>query len=427
MHMTKRDFLLSAAASLTACGPRSETSETPIFPPAYAPIREVMSAEIVSNHFPGSVWLVAKGDQVVVDAAGVSAIGSSFPMRPNTIFRIASMTKAITATAVMMLIEERKLTLEESADRLLPELANRRVLRTLNSQIDDTVPANRPISIRDLMNFTFGFGISFDPTLPIMQAAEQQNQLVIGQPVPMTPHDPDEWMRRFGALPLMYQPGERWLYNVGSLILGVLVRRASGQDFDSFVEERITGPLGMADTGFHVPANKLDRFAGCGIFTDPATQQQTRMDQDGAQSAYASRPIFPSGAGGLCSTADDYLIFARMLMAEGEHNGRQLISPDSVRAMTSDQLTAAQRTASAEGFFPGYFDANSWGYGVGVQIAPTPLTQRPGAYGWDGGFGTSWLNDPSRDLISIVMTQSSDFLFNGALDRYRQAVYAATA
>jgi CubicO group peptidase (beta-lactamase class C family) len=426
MHMTKRNFLLSsAAAGLAACGPKPP--EAAPFPSAYTPIRDVMAAEIAANHFPGSVWLIAKGDEVVVDTAGVSAIGAATPMQRDTIFRIASMTKAVTAAAVMMLVEEGKLTLEENAERLLPELANRRVLRTINSQLDDTVPANHPPTVRELMNFTFGTGISFDTTLPIMQAAEQQNHLVLGQPVPMTPHDPDEWMRRFGSLPLTYQPGERWLYNVGSLVQGVLVRRASGQDFDTFVAERIAGPLGMTDTGFFVPANKLDRFAGCGVFTDPATQQQTRMDQDGAQSAYATRPVFPSGAGGLCSTVDDYLRFARMLMAQGQHEGRQMLKPDSVRAMTTSQLTDAQRVASAASLFPGYFDQHSWGYGAGIQVGPTELTPTPGAYGWDGGFGTSWVNEPNRNVISIVMTQSSDFLFNGALQRYYQAVYAATA
>jgi len=250
--------------------------------------------------FPGSVFLVAHGDDVVVSADGVSAIGGAAPMRRDTIFRIASMTKAVTTAAMMMLVEEGKLTLEENAQRLLPELANRRVLRTIRSELDDTVPANHPISVREIMNFTFGSGLNFDATLPIVKAGRDLH-MTLAEPIPMTTHAPDEWMRIFATLPLMYQPGERWLYNVGSLIQGVLVRRAAGQDFDTFVEERITRPLGMRDTGFYVPANKSDRFAGCGVFTDPATHQQTRMDRDGAQSAYARAPIFPSGAGGLCS------------------------------------------------------------------------------------------------------------------------------
>ncbi len=426
--MRRRELLLRTSAALAAAGfagCNRAPQATPV-PSAFAAVRDVVNQQIKPEALPGAVWLVARGDEVVMDATGAQEIGGAAPMRRDTIFRIASMTKAITAAAVMMLVEEGKLTLEESAQRLLPELANRRVLRTLGSPLDDTVPARAPVTVKQLMDFTFGFGMSFDAALPIMQAANEA-QLVIAQPVPMTPHDPDQWMARFGTLPLMYQPGERWLYNVGSLIQGVLVRRASGMDFDTFVRERITDPLGMRDTGFFVPANKLDRFAGCGVFTDPATQQQTRMDQDGGQSAYASRPVFPSGAGGLCSTVDDYLAFARMLRNGGEHNGRRLLSAESVRAMTTNQLTDEQRAASAESLFPGYFETSGWGYGVGVQIARNHDTQMPGAYGWDGGFGTSFFVDPNRDVISIVMTQSSNFLFNGGLTAYRSAVYRATA
>lgn len=247
-------------------------------------------------------------------------------------------------------------------------------------------------------------------------------------PIPITPHAPDDWMRRFGELPLMYQPGERWLYNVGSLVQGVLVARASGQPFDRFVDERITGPLGMDDTGFHVPASKLDRFAGCGVFTDPATKAPMRMDKDGAESAYATPPVFPSGAGGLCSTLDDYLKFTRLLERGGEHDGKRLLSPDSVRQMTTNQLTPAQIAASASADIPGFFgEGYGWGYGVGVQTGADKDTQTPGSFGWDGGFGSSFFVDPNRRMTAIVMTQSADFLFNGAREAFRSAVYRATA
>jgi CubicO group peptidase (beta-lactamase class C family) len=426
--MKRRDFLLGTGAAMTmtslgGCAPRATTQ----LPSAYAPVRAVLTDQISQGVFPGSVFLLAKGDDIAVSADGVTTIGGDKPMARDTIFRIASMSKTITAAAVLMCVQDGKLTLDENAERLLPELANRRVLRTLRSELDDTVPARAPITVRQLMDFTFGFGLSFDAALPIMQEGNRQ-QLTLAQPTPFTPHDPDEWMRRFGALPLMYQPGERWLYNVGALIQGVLVKRASGKDFDAFVEERITGPLGMRDTGFFVPANKLDRFAGCGVFTDPQSHQQTRMDQDGAQSAYANqRPVFPSGAGGLCSTVDDFLAFARLLKNGGEHNGQRLLSAEHVRLMTTNQLSDAQRIASAQSLVPGYFENHGWAFGAGVQTGADDVTQTPGAYGWDGGFGTNWFTDPNRDVISIVMTQSSNFLFNGARDRFRAAVYAATA
>jgi CubicO group peptidase (beta-lactamase class C family) len=425
MTMKRRDFLFvsgvsiaSAAAGGGACAKpkRLQTQMTAL--------RDPMAARVAKREFPGAVWLVAHGDDVAVDSVGVTAIDGNTPMRRDTIFRIASMTKAVTATAVMMLVEEGKLTLDAPAERWLPELANRRVLKRIDGPLDDTVPANRAITVRDLLTFTLGFGLLFDNSLPIQRAIDAQ-QLVNGPPVPMTPHPPDEWMRRFGTLPLMHQPGEQWMYNTGSLIQGVLIRRAASQPFETFVRERITEPLGMHDTAFFVPPAKLDRFAGCGNFTDPQSGTKSRMDKDGAASAYASPPVFPSGAGGLVSTVDDYLTFARMLLNGGVHQGRRLLSAESVRNMTRDHLTPEQKKASS--FFPGFFDAHGWGYGVSISTAPDAVSQTPGRYGWDGGFGTSWFNDPARGLIAIVMTQSADFLFSGARDAFFRGVYDAVA
>ncbi|WP_437594389.1 serine hydrolase domain-containing protein [Sorangium sp. So ce1000] len=390
---------------------------------ALGPAREVMEAEVAAGQMPGAVWLVARGDDVHVGTVGVTEIGGSTPMRRDTIFRIASMTKAVTATAVMMLVEEGKLDLESPVDPWLPELAARRVLARLDGPLDETVPAERPITVRDLMTLTMGFGIPFDASLPIQRAIGEL-ELANEQPVPMTPHGPDEWIRRLGTLPLMHQPGARWMYNTGSLVQGVLVGRVADQGFDAFVRERILAPLGMRDTDFHVPVDKLDRFAGCGYFTDQQTGAKTRMDRDGAESAYASPPAFPSGAAGLVSTVDDYLLFARMLMNGGVHEGRRILSAASVREMTADQLTPAQKAESS--FFPGFFETHGWGYGLAVTTAPDAISEVPGRYGWDGGFGTSWINDPSRELIGIVMTQSADFLFSGALERFWRSVYVAT-
>ena len=434
LGMTRRRFVVGsnyvlAAMGLKGCasGPAARSQ------PPYPGLRDLMAAQVAENKLPGAVWLVAHGNEVVVDQAGMSAVGGSIPMKRDTIFRIASMTKAVTATAVMMLVEEGKLSLDAPAERWLPELANRRVLQRIDGPLEDTVPANRPITVRDILTFTLGFGILFDVTMPVQRAVNDL-QLANAEPVPMTPHRPDEWMARFGTLPLMHQPGESWMYNTGSLLQGVLVKRASGQEFDVFVRERILVPLGMRDTGFFVPADKLDRFAGCGVFTDPQGGA-TRMDADGAQSAYATAPVFPSGGAGLVSTVDDYLAFARMLLAGGVHDGRRLLSEASVREMTRDQLTAEQKAASSSTFFPGFFDAHGWGYGVAVSTGPagappaavgiaTGLSHgAPGSYGWDGGFGTSWISDPSRNLVAIVMTQSADFLFSGVLDEFWKRLY----
>jgi CubicO group peptidase (beta-lactamase class C family) len=371
---------------------------------------------------PGAVWLVAQGDEVVFDAVGVQAVGSAAPMRRDTIFRIASMTKAVTACAVLMLVDEGKLSLDASIEPWLPELANRQVLRRIDGPLNETVPAERPITVHDLLAFTLGFGLTFNDAAPI-ESETDRLELTNAEPVPMTPHAPDEWMRRFASLPLMHQPGARWLYNTGSLLQGVLVRRAANQDFDAFVRERILSPLSMRDTGFFVPSEKLARFAGCADLTDPSTGAKSRMDRDGAQSAYAAPPVFPSGAGGLVSTVDDYLIFARMLLHDGMHENRRILSEASVQLMTTNRLTPEQRTAS-QFMTPDYFATRGWGYGVSVATGPDAISPTPGRYGWEGGFGTSWINDKGRDLVAIVMTQSAEFLFSGALDAFYRAVYA---
>lgn len=422
--MTRRELLVGAAACGAACAMEQRTTEGPAAPAWAVAVREAMTKRVAAGEFPGAVWLIARGDDEVFDAVGTTAPDGREPMRRDTIFRMASMTKPVTAAAVMMLVEDGKVDLDAPAHDYLPELADRRVLRRLDGPLDDTVPAERDIRVRDLMTFTLGFGINFDPSLPIEREAARL-QLVTGAPVPMTPHAPDEWMQRFATLPLMHQPGARWMYNTGSLLQGVLVARASGQPFDTFVHERLLDPLGMVDTGFFVPAAKLGRFAGCGWTTDTASGTRSRMDRDGAASAYASRPVFPSGAAGLVSTVDDYLRFARMLLRRGSHDGNQLLSEASVREMTRDHLTPEQKAAST--FFPDFFTTNGWGYGVGVLAAPDAISSTVGRYGWDGGFGTAWLNDPTLDLIGIVLTQSSDFLFNGAQQEFWQGVYASEA
>ena len=421
---SRRYFLQSSAAALAAVSLSCHMNKPSPTPPAkFGRLRALMEEQRATGLFPGAVWLVAQGDDVAVDMIGTQAIDGTASMQRDTIFRIASMTKAITATCLMMLIEDGTVAIDAPVHRWLPELANRRVLRRVDGPIDDTVPAKRDITVRDLLTYTLGFGMLFQ-NAPIQQRIDEL-QLVVGKPVPLTPHAPDEWIKLFGTLPLMDQPGEAWRYTAGSLLQGVLVRRASGQDFDLFMHERVLARLGMKDTGFFVPAEKLSRYAGCGIFTDQG--KKTRLDQDGAQSVYAKRPVFPAGDAGLVSTVDDYLIFARMLLNGGKHGKQQILREEYVREMTRDQITPEQKAASAKNFFPGFFDKNGWGYGLGIATAPDAISKVPGRYGWDGGFGSSFLVDPNRNLISIVMTQSSDFLFNGARDRFWTELYTATA
>jgi CubicO group peptidase (beta-lactamase class C family) len=368
-----------------------------------ARMHEVMAGYVQRRDVPGMVTLVSRRGEVHVDAIGMKSAGGSDPMQRNTIFRIASMSKPITAVATMILVEECKIRLDEPVDRLLPELATRKVLKRLDGPLDDTVPANRPITVRDLLTFRMGIGLVFGSPdkYPILKAMQEQ-KVDIG-PNLSTAAGPDAWIRGLGALPLMYQPGERWMYHTGSDALGVLIGRASGQPLGKFLSERIFEPLGMKDTDFSVPAAKLGRLATCYHF-DPAARKLVVFDQ--ARGGRWSRPpSFESGGGGLASTVDDYLAFCRMMLNKGTSGGHRILSRLSVELMTTDQLTAEQKAVS--GFFPGFFDNRGWGFGMSVTTKRDQLASVPGRFGWDGGFGTSGYSDPAEQMVGILMTQRS--------------------
>ena len=206
-------------------------------------------------------------------------------------------------------------------------------------------------------------------------------------------------MRLVGTLPLVAQPGERWLYNTGSCLLSVLVARASGMPFETFLKERIFDPLGMTDTAFTVPESKRDRFTD--VYS--VDEQGTLVAQDTVpDSAWNHAPAFPDGAAGLVSTADDYFAFAQMLHNKGVYQGERVLSRPAVELMTTDRLTAEQRQDAFGG-------ARGWGFGVSVCIRRDGLAATPGRYGWDGGLGTSWYNDPAEDLIGILLTQRFEY------------------
>ena len=373
-----------------------------------------MAARVAKGEFPGIVTLVAHGEEAHFDALGVMGFGTNEPIRRDTIFRITSMTKPILATATMMLVEDGALKLDEPVDRLLPELAGRKVLKRVDGPLDGTVPARRPVTVDDLLTFRMGHGLIFEPTFdppyPIVVAAKELD-LVMGFPDPRTPHGPDEWIKRFATLPLMYQPGERWQYNTGSLVLGVLVARASGKPLADFFRTRIFEPLGMKDTAFSVPAEKTGRLPSVYMtnFQTGKMELQTVSGPD----VWTKPPPFPSGAAGLVSTIDDYLAFARLLLHEGVHKDRRLLSQRSVRLMTTNRLTPEQMATGGP-----ILGGQGWGLGMAVATAPDDVSAEPGRYGWNGGYGTFWFNDPNRDLVAIAMTQVSDILFNGTTTEF---------
>jgi CubicO group peptidase (beta-lactamase class C family) len=347
---------------------------------------------------PGLVGLSARGEEVEVVTAGSLFIGGT-PMRRDTIFRIASMTKPITAAAIMMLIDDGKLRLNDPVDRFLPELANRRVLRRIDGPVDDTVPASRAITVEDLLTFRLGWGLILAPPgkYPVQRAIAELGIVGFGPPDPSMPFDSDEWLRRLSTLPLFAQPGEQWFYTTGSDIQGVLIARVSGQSFSTFLAERIFGPLGMRDTGFFVPPAKINRLATA---YRAKTGELTVADPP-AGGKWSRAPRFEEGDAGLVSTADDYLAFARLLLAKGRHNRNQLLSASAVQAMTTNHLTPLQRKQGSAilGVSAG------WGYGMSVTVDRANGEPPPGSFGWIGGFGTNWRSDPARALTSILLSQ----------------------
>ncbi len=367
-------------------------------------MHDFMNGYVERGEVPGLITLVSRRGEVHVDVIGTQAFKDSTPMRRDTIFRISSMTKPIIAVATMLLVEECKLRLDDSVERWLPELAGRRVLKRLDGPLDDTVPVKRPITVRDLLTFCMGFGqmMASPDEYPILQVANEQ-KIGMGPPSPSAMPAPDEWMRRLGQLPLMYQPGEMWMYNTGSDVLAVLIARASGQPLETFLRERIFEPLGMKDTGFSVPSSSLDRLA-TSYWTDFQSGELVIYD-DAKDSQWSRPPAFPSGAGGLVSTIDDYLAFGQMMLSTGKHGNQRILARPSVEVMTTDQLLPGQKAGPDA--VSSFLDGHGWGFGVSVFTRRDDISAVPGRYGWDGGLGTSWYSDPREDMVIILMTQSA--------------------
>jgi len=361
-------------------------------------MHDVMAGHVERGDVPGVVTLVGRRGEVHVDAIGTKAVGGEDPMRRDTIFRIASMTKPVAAVAAMILVEECKLRLDAPVDPWLPELADRRVLKRLDGPLDDTVPANRPITVRDLLTLRLGIGamMASPGQYPVQEAMEEAG-VASGSDLPG--HAPDEWMERLGGLPLIHHPGERWMYDTGSDVLGVLISRAAGQPLETFLRERIFEPLGMKDSGFSVPAAKLDRLPDC--YRASSETGALELYDDAADSQWSRSPVFESGGGGLVSTVDDYLAFCRMMLNKGKHGGERILSRPSVELMTTDHLTAEQKS-EASIFFR---DNSGWGFGMAVFTRRDDLAATPGRFGWDGGYGTSGYSDPGEDMVGILMTQ----------------------
>jgi CubicO group peptidase (beta-lactamase class C family) len=364
-------------------------------------MHQILSGHIERKQMPGLVALVSHHDDVHVETIGTLAFDNPAPMQRDTIFRIASITKLVTAVAAMILVEECKLRLDDPIDRWLPELANRRVLKSISSNINDTVSASRAITVRDLLTYRMGFGsiMAMPNTYPIQKFIREYH---IGGDGPMLPTETatmDEWLQKLSTLPLLAQPGERWMYHVSGDVLGALIARVSGKSFSAFLQERIFDPLGMKDTAFHVPSEKIDRLPAFYVFNPQANKLE--LFDDPKNSAWQPQPLGESGGGGLVSTIDDYFAFSRMMLNKGRYGNEQILSRATVELMTSNQLTPEQR-AGAEVFFGTH---SSWGLGIAVDIARNEIYHSPGRFGWTGGYGTTAYIDPAQGLIGILFTQ----------------------
>ena len=364
-------------------------------------MHDALRRHVDSGRLPGLVALISRREVEHADAIGTLAFDGTAPMRRDTIFRLASVTKPITAVAAMVLVEECTLRLDDPVDAFLPELANRRVLRTIDSELDDTVPAKRPITVRDLLTYCSGYGeVAFlSPTCPLQRA-------LIDARLPLSawtfPGTPDEFMQCLGRLPLAHQPGERWLYHMSANILGVLIARASGMPLSAFMRNRIFEPLGMSDTGFMVPEAQIDRVATC-YKTDPESGEITVLEE--ARSDRLAQPCeFESGAGEqFVSTADDLLAFGRMMLNRGVYRNERILSRPSVELMTTDQLTVEQKAASP--FFENFWDSRGWGLGLSIVTRRDAVAGVPGRFGWDGAFSTSLYVDPREQMVGVLMAQ----------------------
>jgi CubicO group peptidase (beta-lactamase class C family) len=401
-------------------------------PVKLALVRPALQAFVDCGELAGIVTLTSRrGEIVQAEALGCCDLETKTPMRPDTLFRIASMTKPITSVAALMLIEQGRMALADPISRWVPELADPGVLRDAAGSLDDTVSARRAITIEDLLTHRSGVAYAFFSEGPLKQAYER----TLGDPA-MNRLTPDEWLAALGTLPLAYQPGERFHYGHSTDVLGFLIGRVEGKPFRQVLQERIFAPLGMIDTDFWLPHAKRKRLASLYRYDEQSGKLAKVLPE-----MYDEPPAYTPGGGGLISSAADYHRFARMLLGGGALDGVRLLRPETVRLMRTNRLTDAQRQ------FP-FAGMPLWqknGFGLGLSIAEDPIDNlyacgAPGSMTWPGIFGTWWQADPVHDLIMIYLIQhqvpvsanSGSTIATGrgaagrrALPVYQRGIYAA--
>lgn len=385
----RRAMMLGGAAALSLGLPARATAER------FEALSHSLDQASFMGEVPGLVALVGRGQKIWTHAVGVRDLESGTVMTRDTIFAVASIGKPITAIAALMLVEDGVIGLDDPVDPWLPELADRQVLRTLDSDLDDTVPAERPITLRDLLSMRMGLGVILaDPAnTPI---AARMLELGVAPGPRIFGEDADTFMARLGSLPLARQAGERWLYHTGTDVAGVLVARASGMTLGDFQAARIFAPLGMTDTGFSGPVDRLATV----YRRDPETGV-LEVWNPASGAGFAEAPPFEAGGSGHVSTVDDFHAFGRFMLDGGVAGGRRLLSRELIAEMLTDQITPEQKAASP--WFPeDFWDRHGWGLGVALRTAPDSAR---GRFGWWGGFGTSFWCDPATDTVALLFTQ----------------------
>ena len=360
---------------------------------------------IDAGHIPGTVSLVARRGKVVhFEAAGLRNVEAGLPMERDTIFRLYSQTKPVTGAAVMMLFEEGHFLLTDPIAKYLPEFAEMEVYLGEQDGEIQTEPAG-PITIQQLATHTAGLTYGFFPTPVGKMYAD-----VLDAPSETSPPDSLEaWVAALAELPLVAQPGTEWHYSVGMDVLGRLVEVVSGMSFGEFLQQRIFDPLGMVDTGFHVPDDKLDRFAA--NYT-PTADGGMQLADAPETSSYRRPPAVEMGGGGLVGTVGDYLRFAQMLANKGEYGGQRLLGRRTVEFMTSNHLTPNfpdDPMTTLFGMLGAGDRAWSVGFGITGSVVTNPATSglpvSKGTFAWGGAATTHFWVDYEEDLVGIVHTQ----------------------
>ncbi len=390
--------------------------------------------ELLQTHYvgPGKIAgcqaLVARHGEVAYSRSlGLMDLERARPWTDNTVARIYSMTKPIASVALMMLWERGLFQIDDPVAKVLPEWRDQRVWVSGEGEEMVTEALNRPISFRDILSHTSG--LTYGTLLETIGAPSTRHPVIAAYKALKVrmerEEDLDAFVGKLGALPLRYQPGRQWMYSLATDVIGALVQRISGKRFDTFLQEEILGPLGMKDTGFHVPRGSVDRFAACYART---ADKRTVLQDDPQASPYLQPPVFLSGGGGLVSTMADYHRFCEMLRRGGELDGTRIIGPRTLSFMTRNHLAGGQSLAELS--IDSFSETTPMGVGFGLGFAMTvdgvrAGTPSEGDYYWGGAASTIFWIDPREDLVVIFLTQllpSTTFNFRGQI---KDIVYSA--